>query len=143
MAGFLGTAPLASDIVLFLEIAIIIALFVARFKFARNKRFRAHGYTVTAAVGLHVLTVLVMILSLAASLDKLSQDFFSLASIITWIHAPLGLAVLILGVYLVSVWRFQSPDATCYKRARLMRPLWLLWIFNLVLGLLLYITFYL
>jgi hypothetical protein len=141
MVGFLGKAPLTSDIALFLEVAIIIALFVGRFKFARNKRFRAHGLTLTAAVGVHALSILlVMIPSFAVSLDILLKDFFSPAIIITWVHAPLGLAILILGVYLVSVWRFQSPEATCYKRARLMRPLWLLWVFNLVLGLLLYIS---
>jgi hypothetical protein len=142
MAGFLGKAPLTSDIALFLEIAIIVALFVGRFKFARNRRFRAHGLTVTAAVGLHALTILlVMIPRFVVSLDLLFTDFFSPTIIITWIHAPLGLAVLILGVYLVSIWRFQPPDATCYKRARLMRPLWLLWMFNLVLGLLIYVAF--
>lgn len=141
MAGFLGKAPLTSDIALFLEIAIIVALFVGRFKFARNKRFRAHGFTLTAAVGLHALTILlVMIPRFVVSLDLLFTDF-SPTIIITWIHAPLGLAVLILGVYLVSVWRFQPPDTTCTKRARLMRPLWLLWVFNLVLGLLIYVAF--
>jgi hypothetical protein len=141
MAGPLGKAPLTSDIALFLEIAIIIALFVGRYKFARNKRFRAHGFTVTVAVGLHALTILlVMIPSFAVSWDTLLKDFFSPAIFITWIHAPLGLAILILGAYLVSVWRFQSPDASCFKRAKLMRPLWMLWVFNLVLGLLLYIS---
>lgn len=140
MASFLGKAPLTSDVALFLEIAIIIALFVARFKFARNKRFRAHGFTVTAAVGLHTLTILLVMIPRFAVSDFLFTDFFSPASIITWIHALVGLAVLILGVYLVSVWRFQSPEVTCYKRAGLMRPLWLLWVFNLVLGLLLYIS---
>ena len=141
MAGFLGKAPLTSDIGLFLEIAIIIALFVGRFKFARNKRFRAHGFTVTAAIGLHALTILlVMIPSFVVSLDILLKDFSSPAIVVTWIHAPLGLLVLILGMYLVSVWRFRPPDATCYKRARLMRPLWLLWVFDLVLGLFLYIA---
>ena len=142
MAGFLGKAPLTSDVALFLEIAIIIALFVGRYKFARNKRFRAHGLTVTAAVGLHALTILlVMIPRFIASWDLLFTDISSPTYLITWIHAPLGLAILILGVYLVSVWRFQDPDATCFKRAKLMRPLWLLWVFNLVLGLLIYIAF--
>jgi hypothetical protein len=141
MAGFLGKAPLTSDIALFLEIAIIIALFVGRYKFARNKRFRAHGFTVTAAVGLHALTILLVMIPRFISWGLLFTDFFSPTIIITWIHAPLGLAVLILGVYLVLVWRFQDPGASCYKRARLMRPLWLLWVLNLVLGLLIYIAF--
>jgi hypothetical protein len=141
MAGFLGKAPLTSDIALFLEIAIIVALFVSRFKFARNKRFRAHGFTLTAAVGLHALTILLVMIPRFVTWDLLFTDFFSPIIIITWIHAPLGLAVLILGVYLVSIWGFQPPDATCYKRARLMRPLWLLWMFNLVLGLLIYVAF--
>lgn len=141
MAGFLGKAPLTSDIALFLEIAVILVLFIGRYKFARNKRFRAHGVAVATAVALHAFTILlVMIPSFAVSWDILFKDFFSPVIIITWIHAPLGLAVLILGMYLVSVWRFRPPDATCYKRARLMRPLWLLWVLNLTLGLLMYIS---
>lgn len=141
MAGILGNAPLTSDISLLLEIAVIIALFVGRFRFARNKRFTAHGFTLTFAVILHAVAVLlVMIPSLVSTVDFLISDLSNPVVIITWIHAPLGLVVLILGIYLVLGWRFQSPNASCYKRAKLMRPLWVLWILSMILGVLIYIA---
>jgi len=136
MTGFLGKAPLTSDIALFLEIAIVIALLLGRFKLARKRRFAAHGYVMAFAVCLHAVSVLlVMIPSLAVSLDLLFTDFLSPAILITWIHVPSGALTLILGAYLIIEWRFRSVSATCQRRAKLMRPLWLLWIFSLILGL--------
>jgi uncharacterized membrane protein YozB (DUF420 family) len=141
MTGFLGKAPLTSDIALFLEIAIVIALLLGRFRFARKKKFAAHGYVMAFAVCLHVISVLlVMIPSLAVSLDLLFTDFFSPAILITWIHVPLGTLTLILGAYLIIEWRFRPVSATCQRRAKLMRPLWLLWVFTLILGLIIYAT---
>jgi len=141
MTGFLGKAPLTSDIALFIEIAIVIALLLGRFRLARKKRFEAHGRVMTLAVILHAISVLlVMIPSLAVSLDLLFTDFLAPAILITWIHAPLGTLTLILGAYLIMEWRFRPVSVTCQRRAKLMRPLWLLWIFNLILGLIIYAT---
>ena len=90
MAGFLGKAPLTSDIGLVLEIAGLLLLFVARYKFARSGKTVAHGYTVTAALVLHAISVtVVMIPSFTRSLDILISDFFSPAIIATWVHIPL------------------------------------------------------
>lgn len=141
MTGFLGKAPLTSDIGLLLEIAVVVALLVGRFRFARNGRITAHGFSLTIALALHAASVLViMIPSFAASLDFLFTEFYSPAAIVTWIHVPLGFSVLALGIYLVSEWRFRLPGATCYKRVKIMRPLWLLWVFSLILGFLLYLA---
>ena len=141
MAGFLGKAPLTSDIGLVLEIAVLILLFVARYKLARSGKTVAHGCTVTVAFVLHSISVIVvMIPSFARSLDIFISDFFSPAIIATWVHVPLGFVVLILVAYLISEWRFQSPQVVCYRRVKLMRPLWLLWAFSVVLGILLYMS---
>jgi len=141
MTGLLGKAPLTSDVALFIEIAVIVTLFVARFGLARKRRIRAHGVTAMIATALHTVTVLlVMIPSLLRSQNLLFNNFSSPAIILTWIHAPLGLLALIIGLYLVAEWRFRPPGATCYKRARLMRPLWLLWVLSVVLGLLIYLA---
>ena len=83
MAGYLGKTPLTSDIALFLEVAVIIALFFGRYKFARKGRIKAHSLTVTAATALHpALVLLVMIPSLAESANILF-NFFSPIIIIT------------------------------------------------------------
>jgi uncharacterized membrane protein YozB (DUF420 family) len=141
MVGLLGKAPLASDAALFIEVAVIVLLFVTRFAYARTKKLKMHGVTALVATALHAVTVLlVMVPSLLRSSNLLLNNFSSPAIILTWIHAPLGLVTLILGLYLVSEWRLRSPGPTCYKRAKLMRPLWVLWILSLVLGVLIYLA---
>ena len=139
MTGFLGKAPITSDIGLVLEIAVIAILFYGRFGLAKRKRIREHALLMLTAVVLHATSVLlIMIPSFDASLGLLFSNFFSPAMIITWIHAPAGSIAIVLGGYLVVNWRFRSPAVACYPRKRLMRPLWWLWVFSLFLGLLIY-----
>jgi hypothetical protein len=141
MSGLFGKAPVTSDIGLLLEIGVIATLLVGRFIFARKGKITSHGYTLTIAIVLHAISVLsIMIPSFARSTDILFTDFFSPAIILTWIHAPVGLLVLILGAYLVLEWRFKPPQDTCYKRVKLMRPLWLLWMLSLAMGILIYLS---
>jgi uncharacterized membrane protein YozB (DUF420 family) len=139
MTGFLGNAPLTSDISFFIQIATAVALLVGRFRFARKKRFTEHGRVMAFAVSLHIISVLlVMIPSLAISLDLFLSEFLEPAILITWIHVPLGTLTLILGAYLVVEWRFRPVSTTCQRRAKVMRPLWLLWIVSLILGFIVY-----
>jgi len=140
MSGPLGKAPVTSDIAFFLEITVIIILFFGRFRLARKQRLVAHGYTTMSAVILHACSVaLVMIPSLARSLDLLA-DLQNPTIIVTWIHVPIGLTALILGIFLVAVWRFRPPATSCLKRKRLMRPLFWLWTLSLSLGILIYLS---
>ena len=140
MTGFLGKAPLTSDIGLFLEIVVTVALLVARFALARKGKTMAHGFVMTSAVVLHCISVLViMIPSLGAALSFLFTNL-SPVTIITWIHVPFGLSVLISGLFLVIGWRFRTPNDSCRRRVSLMKPLWLLWVFSLTLGYLLYLS---
>lgn len=135
MTGFLGKAPLISDIGLILEIAVIIILLFGRYRFARRKKFATHGFMMAFAVGLHTVSILlIMIPSLLASLSVFLGNLQMPAVILTWIHVPTGALALILGAYLILKWRFKSAS-TCYRRAKLMRPVWWLWILSLILGL--------
>lgn len=141
MTGFLGKEPLTSDIGLILEIIVIIALLVGRFKFARQKKFAAHGRVMALTVALHAVSVLlIMVPSLGVSWDLFIENYSTPSVLITWIHVPLGALALILGAYLVLSWRFRSVNETCYKRAKLMRPLWLLWLVSLLIGLYVFAT---
>lgn len=141
MVGILGKAPLASDVAFFLEILVIILLFLARYEFAGRGRIRKHGYTMAVATSVHAISVLlVMIPSLARSLDFVIGEFFSPIIIITLIHIPTGSVTLVLGSYLVIKWGYRRSERTCYKSGGLMKPLWLLWLFSLALGFLIYVV---
>jgi len=141
MSGPFGKAPLTSDIGLFLEIGVLITLLVGRYFFARKGRIAAHGYAVTVAIAMHTASVLsIMIPSFAKSADILFTDLLNPPVILTWIHIPLGVAVIVLGIYLIAEWQFRPPGATCYRRVKLMKPLWLLWILSLIMGFLIYLS---
>lgn len=143
MTGFLGTnAPATSDIALLLEIAILIILFTSRFRFARGKKFVEHGYAMAAAVVLHAITILlVMVPSFAIFVPALGS-LSAVWIIILFIHIPAGLVAWLTGLFLVLTWRFRSEaELTCMKRSRLMRPLFWLWVFALILGIALYASY--
>lgn len=141
MSGLFGKAPVTSDIGLLLEIGVIATLLIGRFIFARKGKVTSHGYTLTIAIVLHATSLLsIMIPSFANVINNPLTNFFSPAMILTWIHAPLGSLVLILGAYLVLEWRFKPPKDTCYKRVKLMRPLWLLWMLSIAMGIVIYLS---
>ncbi len=139
MSGILGKAPLTSDIALFLEIIVVILLFFGRYQFARRTKTRKHGYTMAAATGIHLTSVLlIMIPSLARSLDVVVANFFSPIILITIVHIPTGTFTLVLSAYLLIKWGLNHSENSCYKRLKTMQPLWWLWIFSLVLGFIIY-----
>ncbi|MES0325742.1 MAG: hypothetical protein ABUK18_07670 [Candidatus Bathyarchaeia archaeon] len=57
-------------------------------------------------------------------------------------HALIGLIVEATAVYLVADWRFQKPGPTCFQRKNWMLTLTLVWIGELILGMLLYMKLY-
>jgi cytochrome b561 len=114
---------------------------MSRFGFARKGRFRVHGFTMAGAVGLHLVTILVvMIPTFTGSLSILVKDYSNPIFLATWIHAPLGFIILVLGIYLILDWRFRKPTDSCFKKAKLMRYVWLLWVLDVLIGLMLYIS---
>ena len=146
MAGFFGTkAPVTSDIALVLEIAIIIILFVSRFRFARGKRYVTHGYTMAFAVGLHFVTILLVMIPAFINVFLPNLGGFSTFwIIIVLIHIPAGVIAWLIALFLVVTWRFHSEkEMKCHRRRRLMRPLFWLWTFALVLGIVLYSAYFL
>lgn len=143
MLGFLGTkAPLLSDVGWRLEFVVLGILIFGRLKFVRHKGYVKHGETAAYAVSLHALSIFLVMIP---SLYYLVQTKLSiLGMLILLTHVPAGILAEILGILLVIKWRFRSPpDMDCVKRRRLMKPLFWLWMFALVLGITVYLYFYL
>jgi type IV secretory pathway TrbD component len=64
--------------------------------------------------------------------------------LVTWIHALIGLSVVIVGLFLIVEWRFRPPPKmTCVKRRSFMKPLLITWITALLLGIVTYAYAYL
>jgi hypothetical protein len=142
MAGFLGKAPLTSDVGLLLEIIVLALLIFGRFRFAGKGKIRKHAFSVLTAVILHITSILlIMVPSFEVYLSATGvSGLFSPASIITWIHVPMGTIAIAMGIYLILNWRLRQTFTACYKRKSLMRPLWWLWVLTLTLGMLIYVS---
>jgi hypothetical protein len=113
-AGFLSNVSIA------LQFAILILLLVGN-KFARDKKLMRHGQLMALAVGLHTVSItIVMIPSLINNVDLLGNLYKS-GSLTTWAHVVSGTLAEVWGIALVAMWGFQGPSKmTCKKRKRQM-----------------------
>ena len=144
MLGSLFTKASAfASAALLLEIAVLVLLLIG-YWLARHGKPGRHGYVMAAAVGLHTLAIAsVMGPSLVANL-RLMSNLLDPGVLITWTHVILGIVADGLGLFLVGSWRFrQSALVNCTRRRPLMRPLIILWILSLVLGISFYVYYYL
>ncbi len=141
MAGIFGKAPITSDIALLMEVIVVILLFFGRYRFARGTRIRKHGYMMSLATGIHLISVLlIMIPSLIRSLDFVIVEFLSPIIMITVVHVPAGSLTLVLSLYLLINWGVGRSERTCYKKLKTMRSLWWLWLFSIALGIIMYLA---
>lgn len=132
-----------SDIALLMEIATVVLVLVG-FMLARHRNSVRHGTVMATAVTLHtILILLVMGPSLLGSLT-LMKNISNAGIIITWAHVLAGMIADILGLYLVAAWRFRRPPKMdCARRTAIMKPLIVMWMLSLVLGILFYAYYYL
>jgi hypothetical protein len=143
MSGILGTpASLVQDITLLTQIGILILLLWGFYE-VKGKRFMKHGYIMSGAIILHSVTILlVMIPSFILHFQLLFDA--SVGVIITWVHVLVGSVTLVLGGYLLRVWRFRrSSPRACMQRRWMMIPLFIFWTISLVFGIAFYGYFFL
>ncbi len=49
-------------------------------------------------------------------------------------HSILGAATIIVGVYLMAVWRLRKPGESCFRIVNYMKPLAIAWMISAALG---------
>jgi len=140
---FNPNATVQADANLVFQIVIFLVLAVG-FLMAKAKRsFQNHGLIMGVAVGLHTVSILiVMVPSLVAS-SGLFADLYAGLSLVLLSHAILGSLVEILGIYLVGAWATNRKNVqACFKRKTVMRAAVLLWLLELIGGAYTYILLY-
>ena len=139
MSDLLSTsAPVSSDISMILQLAVM-GLILVGFVVAKRRSFMPHGVVMFIATLLNTGTILVVMIPMALRLGDSSIPGLNL---LFRTHALLGLIVEALSVYLVADWRFQKPGPTCFHRKNWMLTLTLVWIGELILGMLMYLKLY-
>jgi uncharacterized membrane protein YozB (DUF420 family) len=131
---------LVATISLVVEVVVLVLLF-GGYSLKRMKKFRQHGITMLTAVVLHTVMILAWMIPSFSSFFR-SPSSTNLADIIvvtTLVHAFMGIATDILGIWLVASWRLQADMKTCFAKKRIMRVTLTLWLIALVLGIILYL----
>ena len=141
--GLLGThAGILADLNLIIQLMMLCVLIFGRSR-AKGKNFGLHGRMMAVAVVLNAASLAtVMLPSLMLGLGFLVTNSTNPISIITILHAIIGTIAELLGIYLVLKWRFSKTFVECIKNKRLMNPTIILWITTALLGVILYIGFY-
>lgn len=134
----IATASLALQIIVFI-------LLVVGFYYKRRQKFRLHGLVMASAVGLHLITILaVMIPSFVLAIvpEYIVPEPLMLVSLAGLFHGVLGLAAVGLGIFLVAAWGFKKNVQGCFARKRIMDLTITLWFVALILGFVIYGLFY-
>ncbi len=144
--GFLGTgATFAADLNLLVQLGMSAALVVGVF-LAKQKRFAAHGVCQTTILLLNLIMIAtVMLPSFRQQLrPPLHRVFHKPYYAVPAIHATLGTAAELLGIYIVVVAKTRMlPTSLRFSNWKLwMRTELVLWLVVLIVGVATYYTWY-
>jgi hypothetical protein len=139
MSDLLSTsAPVSSDISVILQLVVMCVIFVG-FVFAKRRSFMNHGIVLFIATLLNTGSILVVMIPVAFRLGDSSVIGLNM---LFRAHMVMGLIVEAAAIYILAEWRFQKPGPTCFQRKKWMLTLALVWMGELILGLLLYMRLY-
>jgi uncharacterized membrane protein YozB (DUF420 family) len=129
---------IAATISLILQIVVLVLLF-AGVGLKGRKKFRQHGIVMLTAVVLHTIIILAwMVPSFSASVLG-SINLADMIVVTILVHAFMGIAADLLGIWLVASWRLRADMKTCFAKKSLMRVTMTLWLITLFLGIVLYL----
>lgn len=109
----------------------------------RMRRFRAYGVFMLVGVVLHLVVIWVlMVPSFVAAFVPMVASQVSLSVVVAFVHAGLGVAAAVLGVWLVAGWRLRRSLDYCMPKKRWMRGTFYVWFGALILGFVLYLSLF-
>jgi uncharacterized membrane protein YozB (DUF420 family) len=129
---------IAATISLILQIVTLFLLF-AGVGLKVRKKFRQHGIIMLTAVVLHTIIVLAWMVPSFSSSFSGSINFADMIVVTILVHAFMGIAADLLGIWLVASWRLRVDMKTCFAKKSLMRFTMTLWLITLFLGVVLYL----
>jgi uncharacterized membrane protein YozB (DUF420 family) len=129
---------IAATISLILQIVALVLLF-AGVGLKVRKKFRQHGIVMLTAVVLHTIIILAwMVPSFSLSFSG-SINFADMIVLTILVHAFMGIAADLLGIWLVASWRLRADMKSCFAKKSIMRFTMTLWLITLFLGIFLYL----
>jgi uncharacterized membrane protein YozB (DUF420 family) len=131
---FIATANLTLQI-------IVLGLLIRGYWLKRMKKLRQHGINMLAAVVLHIIMVLSVMIPSLLAISEANLGVTILTTAI--VHGITGIITVLLGVWLVTSWRLRTSLQTCFAKKKIMLVTLSLWLVTISLGILLYLSLYL
>lgn len=137
--GFLGTsAPLQSDLSLIVQVITLVVLMYGVMR-VKKKEYIRHAYLMLGSLTLTLWNAFIVMVPKARSLVRVYRPYG--LSLLVRIHLTFGVIVLLLGFYLMWVWRLEEPGP-CFKQSGKMRILVGLWMLEALGGFVIYYLLY-
>jgi uncharacterized membrane protein YozB (DUF420 family) len=141
--GFLN--PYTSDLIdltlLFQIIILALLLLSILFKYKRN--YHWHGVSMGTGLILHLISIAMVMIPSLMGFRGLFENPTNFLAITILSHSFLGIAVLVLGGWLVAAWAVSPHEvASCFKRKKIMDLTLIFWLTTLTLGIFTYLLLY-
>jgi uncharacterized membrane protein YozB (DUF420 family) len=137
---FMDYYQLVATISLAVQIVVLVLL-LGGYSLKSMKKFRQHGITMLTAIVLHTVMILAWMMpsfrGFFSSFGPINLADMIMVTIL--IHAFMGIAADLLGIWLVASWRLRAGMKTCFAKKSSMRVTITLWLIALVLGIILYL----
>ena len=125
---------------LYLQVLFLAVVFVS-YGLKRQKKFRLHGITMLAAVVLHLISVIiVMIPSYINVLPLIAEGSFGAVYITALVHGIIGILTTVLAVWIVASWRLRQSLKYCTPKKNAMHATLILWVLAVILAVLLHVV---
>ncbi len=124
--------------------AAVFVLLLGGWTLKKMSRFRAHGVFMLIGVLLHLVVIFGLMVPsfLAAFVPMIASVPLGLNSVLSAVHASLGISAGILGVWLVGSWRLRRSWEFCVTKRLWMRYTFFVWFGALILGFILYLSLF-
>ena len=137
------TLDFSGDIVSIIQIIALILLVIGVYPYrirVKNRNLILHGFLSIVAIGLNLSTIVAVMIPVFSSKLVSFSNLSFVQSAAVWLHAALGIAVIVLALALISSWiTHPLGELGCSKMWRLMLPTFIIWAFELALGLAIHI----
>jgi hypothetical protein len=99
-----------------------------------------HGFLSIVAIGLNLATIVIVMIPVFSSSLVTFSNLSLVQSTVVWLHACLGIAVIVLALAIIFSWiTHPLGELACSKMWRIMMPTFIIWAFELALGLAIHI----
>jgi uncharacterized membrane protein YozB (DUF420 family) len=140
---FNPNATVQADANLLFQIAVFLVLAAGLLMAKAKRSFKNHGSIMGTALGLHTISILIVMVPSMLASRGLFEDLFAGLALVVLSHAILGSLVEILGIYVVGMWAVNRAYVrACSKRKRTMQAMLLLWLIELLMGVYAYVLLY-